>query len=141
MTDIETEAAAESPPEKPGEAGVKGITIDGKTYPLDDLDFDDIEYLEDYTGRPFSEINWASGRTLKAAVYVFLRRDNPELTLDDVGKMKFIGTFRGVVDQIAPITDEEPDPQKDAAAGDAEKPSGSAATGSGRPLSVASTPA
>ncbi|MCZ7536289.1 MAG: hypothetical protein M5T61_10415 [Acidimicrobiia bacterium] len=134
-----TETATESPPQKPTEEGVQGITIDGKTYPLEDLDFDDIEYLEEYTGQPFSTINWAAGKTLKAAVFVFLRRDNPEITLEQVGKMKFVGTFRGVVDQIAPVTDDEPDPQTAAAAGDDPNRSGSAATGSGPRLSAAST--
>lgn len=134
-----TETATASPPQKPTDEGVQGITIDGKTYPLDELDFDDIEYLEEYTGQPFSTINWASGKTLKAAVYIFLRRDNPEITIEQVGKMKFVGTFRGVVDQVAPITDE--DPRKDAAAGDDPSRSGSAVTGSGHPLSAVSTPA
>jgi hypothetical protein len=69
-----------------------GVTIklEGTTYRLDDFELGDLEWLEDYIGKPLSDGEAALG-TMKAAVafvYLIKRRDNPAFTLDEARKVK-----------------------------------------------------
>lgn len=76
------------------------IALDLSDVTLDTLTLDDLEALEDITGRPFDEV-FVKGRpkakALKALAFISLRRDHPELTLEDVGS-------------IAVVTGDAPDP-------------------------------
>jgi hypothetical protein len=79
------------------------ITINGKTYDLDDIEMDDVEAVEDLCLRkrkidgewieeptPFGEINFSRGRAMKALSWVILRREAPEMTFEEVGKLKLV---------------------------------------------------
>lgn len=68
-----------------------GITInlEGKAYRLDDFELGDLEWLEEYIGRPLSDPG--AMNTMKAAVafvYIIKRRDDPSFSLDDARKVR-----------------------------------------------------
>jgi hypothetical protein len=65
------------------------IKIDGTAYDLDDFELGDLEWLEEYLGKPLSDD--AALSSMKAAVgFVFIvkRRDDPSFTLDQARKVK-----------------------------------------------------
>jgi hypothetical protein len=73
--------------------------IQGTEYDMDDLELDEMELVEDTTAQllgkapgevSFSELNFGSSRVMKATAYVLLRRNNPDITLADVGQVKVI---------------------------------------------------
>jgi len=66
--------------------------INGVSYDLDDLTLDEVELIEDTAGGvPFSEVNYGSAKGMKAFAYALMRRDNPDVTLEEVGKVKIVG--------------------------------------------------
>lgn len=65
------------------------IKVDGSEYDLDDFELGDLEWLEDFLGKPLSDDTALS--SMKAAVgFVFIvkRRDNPEFTLEQARRVK-----------------------------------------------------
>ncbi len=67
------------------------LRIEGVEYDLDDLDLNEIEEIENQAGGvPFSEINYGAAKGMKAFAYVLMRRSNPEITMDEVGKVKIV---------------------------------------------------
>lgn len=81
---------------------IGSLTIDGKEYEFDDLELGELEWLEDYIGKPLTDLNNLS--SVKASVgiiYIVRRRENPEFTLDDARKTKMTAIFGA---------DEEPEP-------------------------------
>jgi len=65
--------------------------IEGIEYDLDDLTLDEIETIEDTAGGvPFSEVNYGSAKGMKAFAFVLMRRGNPEITMEEVGKTKIV---------------------------------------------------
>jgi len=63
--------------------------INGVSYDLDDLDLNEVELIEDMAGGvPFSEVNYGSAKGMKAFAYALMKRNDPDITLEDVGKVK-----------------------------------------------------
>jgi len=57
---------------------------------LDSLNFDEMDELETISGCSFDEIGEAGrpkAKVMKALVFITLKRQNPDITLDEVGKM------------------------------------------------------
>jgi hypothetical protein len=64
------------------------ITID-----VEDLTIEEIEIVEDVTGRAFDEAfqpGAPKGRLMRALAYVSERRTNPSITLEEVGKRRLV---------------------------------------------------
>ena len=71
-----------------------GITIEGKKYELDEFELGDLEWLEDYLGKPLTNLeNLNSVKAGVGLVYLIRRRENPAFTLDDARKMKMTALF------------------------------------------------
>lgn len=103
--------------------------ISGTEYDLDDLTLNEVEAIEDACGgAAFSELNFGSAKTMKAIAFTLMKRNNPEITLDDVGSVKVI--------DFAPADEEMP---KLPPVVDGESPNGSDLEGSGVQLSAVST--
>jgi hypothetical protein len=65
------------------------VHIDGKSYAFDDFELGDLEWLEEYLGKPLSDTSTLS--SIKAAVgLVFLvkRRDDPSFTIEQARGVK-----------------------------------------------------
>ena len=66
--------------------------INGVSYDLDDLTLDEVELIEETAGGvPFSEVNYGSAKGMKAFAFALMRRNDPNVTLEDVGKVKIVG--------------------------------------------------
>jgi len=70
----------------------RDLSLDSLTVDLDDLTIEEVEQVEDITGVPIDELAQQSGRPkgrmLRALAFVVLRRDDPSVTLEDVGKLR-----------------------------------------------------
>lgn len=58
---------------------------------INDLSIDDIETIEEITGRAIDSIgdpNMPKGKLLRALAFIKARRTDPEATLESVGKLK-----------------------------------------------------
>lgn len=97
-------------------------------YDLDDLTLDEVEQIEDLAGGAFSEINFASAKTMKALAFTLMRRNNPDLTMQDVGQVKMLDF----------IDADEEMPDTGPPAETAAEQNGSSPEGSGTPDSVGS---
>ncbi len=105
------------------------FNINGEAYDLDDLTLDEVEAIENLCGgSAFSELNFGSAKAMKAISYTLLRRNHPEITMDEVGNVK-------MVDMMPPDEEQPPLP----APGEAENTNESGLAESGVQLSVAST--
>ena len=70
------------------------LKINGKEYDATDLTLNEVEQIEDLNGGvSLDQLDLGRAKTLKAIVYVLLRRDNPEITLEDAGNVKLSGLF------------------------------------------------
>lgn len=54
---------------------------------LEDFTLDEIDEMEDLTGKPFGEM-FSSAAGLKAAYFITKRREDPGFSWDDAGKVK-----------------------------------------------------
>lgn len=85
-------------------AGEISIELEGKSYSLDDFDLGDLEWLEEYVGKPL-----ADGETLNSMkcavglVFIIKRQDNPAYTLEEARRTKL---------KVFGPGDEEPEPKK-----------------------------
>lgn len=66
------------------------ININGEEYDLDELDLGEMEEIEELADAPFSEINAGSAKGMKAFVFVLLKRDNPDITMEEIKKVKMV---------------------------------------------------
>lgn len=108
------------------------FTINGKEHDLDDLTLDEMESLEELAGgTAFSELNFGSAKTMKAIATVLLRRDNPTITAEEIGRVRLI--------DFLPPDEEVPEtgPPSDLAESESQ-PNGSAPDAAGVQDSVAS---
>ena len=85
------------------------LTIDGKTYALDDLTLGELEALEDHMGLPIGQIDLNSARAMRFLVWLLKHRENPAFTMEQAGDVK-------ITDLIQP---EDDNPPVDAGAEDA----------------------
>jgi hypothetical protein len=106
------------------------FNINGTEYDLDDLDLDDVEEFEEITGKEFGEGSFTGAKAMKAMAFLLLRRNDPTLTINDVGKVKLVA--------FAPPDEDMPDvgPPAESAA---ENGSASEPAAAGALHSVAST--
>lgn len=89
------------------------LTIDGKSYSLDDLTLGELEGLEDHMGLPLSQVDVNSARAMKYLVYVVKHREDAAFTLEMAGDVK-------VTDLLGDDPDEDVPPTSDAAGEDAD---------------------
>ena len=57
---------------------------------LDSLTIEDIEFIEDYCDLPIDAVmdgKARKGKVLRAFAFVAMRRENPNITLEEVGKL------------------------------------------------------
>ena len=107
------------------------FTINGVEYDLDDLTLDEMEQFEELAGGvPFSEMNYGSAKVMKAIATILLRRDNPAISAEEIGRVKLID-FNPADEEMPALG--PPD-------GAEESPNGSAPVAAGTPESVASIP-
>jgi hypothetical protein len=65
------------------------LRINGKDYDATDLTLNEVEAIEDMCGDvSLDQLDLGRAKTLKAIVYVLLRRDDPEITLEQAGDVK-----------------------------------------------------
>jgi hypothetical protein len=64
--------------------------IQGKDYDLDDLTLDEMGEIEEIAGKPYSELTFGSVKEIKAIVLVLMKRDQPELTIEEIGSIKMV---------------------------------------------------
>jgi hypothetical protein len=83
-------------------------------YDLDDLTLDEMEEVETLAGASFSEINYASAKGLKAFTFVLMKRNNPNITMEEIGQVK-VAAFVEPEERMPELPPEGP--------GDPENPS------------------
>ncbi len=68
------------------------LKIKGKAYDATDLTLNEVEQIEDLCGgASLDTLDLGRAKTLKAIVYVLLRRDEPDITLEQAGNIKLSG--------------------------------------------------
>lgn len=70
------------------------FTVDGKRYEIDmdDLEFGEVELLEEAFDLPFEEIDLRRMKAMRLIVFIAMRRKDPDVSMDDVAHIK-IGSF------------------------------------------------
>jgi hypothetical protein len=76
------------------------ITLDGKSYSLDDFELGDLEWLEEYTGSALTDKTLASMKAAVGFVYLIKRRDDPGFTIEQARKLK-LNIFQGAGEEPA----------------------------------------
>lgn len=65
------------------------LQIEGKEYDATDLTLDEVEEIEDACGGvSLEQLDLGRAKVLKAIVYTLLKRDNPDVTMETVGKIR-----------------------------------------------------
>lgn len=65
------------------------LWIDGKPYNATDLTLDEVEEIENACGGvALEELDFARARVLKAVVFTLLKRDDPDVTMERVGRIR-----------------------------------------------------
>lgn len=103
--------------------------INGTDYDMDDLTLDEVEQIEELSGRSLSEMDFGSAKAMKAIAYTLIRRTDPTVEMADVGKVKLIDFVQG--------DEQEPELGPPAEGGE-ENQNGSDPVDSGAQASVAS---
>lgn len=93
-------------------------------YDLDDITLDEMETIEEIAGGPFSELNYGSSKAMKAFATVLLRRSNPEITPEEIGKVRLIDFVPAdeEMPESSPTPDGAEESQSDSAPGDSGNP-------------------
>ena len=90
------------------------IYIAGKDYTLDDLTLGEIEEFETAMGTTMAAVDLTSAKALVHLVYLVMRRENPEYTMDDARQIKLVEVMRPTEGGDAPlaesVVDEAPVP-------------------------------
>lgn len=72
------------------------LTIDGTVYDGDDLTLDEMIEVQDMCGgTAYSDLNFGDIRVLRSLAYMLRRRDQPEITLEDIGRIKGVALLAG----------------------------------------------
>ena len=64
------------------------LRIDGKDYDLEELTLDEVEQIEEALDAGIADLDLRRAKVIKQIVFTLMRRDNPDLTLADVGAIK-----------------------------------------------------
>ena len=107
------------------------LKIEGKEYDADDLTLDEMSEVEQLAGDvAFSDLNFGYSKVLKALAYVMRRRDQPDVTMEEIGKLKMLELLAG---------EEEMPPLPPADAGTLTQNGSATPADSGAPASPGST--
>ena len=72
------------------------LKIEGKEYEVDDLTLDEMAQVEELAGGvPFSDLNFGAAQTMKALAYTLRRRDQPDVTMEQIGQLKMLELVAG----------------------------------------------
>src|SRR6478609_6572189 len=72
------------------------LIIEGKEYAFDDFELGDLEWLEDFLGKPLTDLgNLNSVKAGIGLVYLVRRREDPAFTVDQARKVKASALFSG----------------------------------------------
>jgi len=74
------------------------LRIEGRDYDATDLTLDEVEEIEETIGVSLEEIDIGRAKVLKAIVYTLLKRDDPEVTMETVGKIRMRSLFEEKTD-------------------------------------------
>lgn len=67
------------------------LVINGERYDLDELTLGEAEEIEELAGGiPFAELSFGSAKVLRAYAYVLMRRRHPEISLEEVGRVRLL---------------------------------------------------
>lgn len=67
------------------------LVLNGEEYDLDDLTLGEMEEIEEIAGGvPFAELSFGSAKVLRAYAYVLMRRRHPEITMDEIGRIRLV---------------------------------------------------
>lgn len=80
--------------EMPAGPSAMKFTIDGKTYSMvdpQDLEFREIEAIEDAFDLPIEEIDWRRQKFARWLMFASIRRQDPDATItyEDLGEIKY----------------------------------------------------
>lgn len=64
-----------------------GIWINGKHYSFLKLDLNELAELELHTGKTQSEMDFGSAQVMRFMIYLLMRRDNPQVTVEQAGEI------------------------------------------------------
>jgi glucose-6-phosphate 1-dehydrogenase len=67
------------------------IQVEGKNYSIDmnELEVGEIEIIENAVDKPMEEIDFRRATALRALLYVVIRRNDPNFTMDDAQSLKW----------------------------------------------------
>ena len=72
------------------------LKIEGKEYEVDDLTLDEMAAVEELAGGvPFSDLNFGAAQTMKALAYTLRKRDQPDVTMEQIGQLKMLELVAG----------------------------------------------
>ncbi len=72
---------------------------------LDELTIEEVEAIEDILDAPFESAfapNAKRGKAMRVLAFITMRRTNPEVTMEEVGKVRITSLGGGQVDPPAP---------------------------------------
>ena len=72
------------------ETAANVVTVNGKTFDVESLTLDEVEAIEEALDTTLDEADWRRARVMKHILFTFLRRDDPDLELADVGKLTYL---------------------------------------------------
>jgi hypothetical protein len=66
------------------------LNIEGKPYTVsaDDLELGEVELLEETMDAALDEINFSRAKAMRVLVYILVKRDNPDFTMEDASHIK-----------------------------------------------------
>lgn len=65
------------------------VYIDGKPYDITQLTLGEVEDIEETFDAPLDQLDWGRAKVRKLIVLTLLRRDNPDLTEDEVRSLRY----------------------------------------------------
>ncbi len=100
------------------------LMINGDEHVVEPEDFElwEVELLEDTMGSSIELVDFTRAKAMRVLVYILLHRENPSVTMEDAGRIKF--------SSLAPAADESAEPEPKANGNAARKrPTKAAASG------------
>lgn len=83
--------------------------IQGVDYDLDDLTLDEMSEIEELCdGTPYSDLNFGSAKQLRALVFVLMKRSEPDIRIEDVGRVRMVD-FVQADEEMPPLPPGEAD--------------------------------
>ena len=67
-----------------------GVRINGKQFDPEDLTLDEVAELEEALDAALEDVDFRRAKNIKQFVFVVMRRDDPSLTLADIGRVRIV---------------------------------------------------